>query len=168
MANFCIFCFLDHDHLLFISNLFATKKPNVNITTQRNTNITSKYIKSIGNPEINCPITIINEFPPKDPATTIKDPILLVTLICCFNHKIPHAQMDAIPVPITAEHTKRTSTDSSAAEDKTTIPIPHKEKLNINWYKELIRNAMKTDANLIAAKDPQKAALTLAACCLER
>ena len=144
------------------------KKPKENIMTQRNTKITSRYIKSIGNPEINCPNIIKNEFPPNDPATIIKDPILLVTLICCFNHNIPHAQIDAIPIPITAQHIKRTLTDVSPAEDNTIIPIPQKEKLNINWCKELIRKAIKTEANRMAAKDPQKTALTLAASCLEK
>ena len=83
-------------------SFFATKYPAVKTIIERNTNEASTYINAIGYPVIYCPISIKNEFPPNDPATTISEPMRLVTVMCCFSHKMPQAHIDAIPVPMIA------------------------------------------------------------------
>ena len=126
------------------------------------------YINSIGKVPMNCPRISGKASAPSPAATVINPPILFVTVINWSIHSMLLAYMGAIPIPMKAVRIPKATTEVSANIAGRVLPTILIKKLKSKVPKGFNFIEMKIATNLIAAKDPQKTAVTLAPIFLDR
>ena len=117
---------------------------------------------------MNCPRNKGKISAPIAPATVMKPPILLVTVMYWFIHNMQLANIGAVPMPMNAVKAIKASIDTSPNIANRELPTILIKKLNASVPIGLIFAETKMATNRMVVNEPQNTAVILAPICLER